>query len=281
MQKNITANLSRRRSLGEAMAQSIRHTKTAETYITYGVTESLFKTCSAQAEYDISKSQRASPISGAGPPKTAGGEDLGIPTESSRNSWWLNETGSTSTASSESDAYDASTSLALPPTFSTWSQVTYLHMYLLAVRIRALPSSTTVTNYNRYLLDHFSHSAEDKMILLHYITARGIRNRYLKDLFLQWRGILAAYDEGLVKGDAVLGSAVWRNLWKGQEDVDWVKVSMVVGYMRTALVLLDRVEVDQLVGQAGRVFSEAKTRTLQAGVVHSQGISQPFEQDVA
>ena len=85
------------------------------------------------------------------------------------------------------------------------------------------------------------------MLLLHTITARGIRNRYLKDLFLQWRGILAAYDEGLVKSDAVLGSAVWRNLFKGDEDVDWRNVAMVVGYMRKAIVELDKVkEVNEL-----------------------------------
>lgn len=80
------------------------------------------------------------------------------------------------------------------------------------------------------------------MLLLHTISARGIRNRYLKDLFLQWRGIIAAYDEGLVKGDAVLASAVWRNLFKGEEDVDWHKVAMVVGYMRKAVVELERVK---------------------------------------
>ena len=80
------------------------------------------------------------------------------------------------------------------------------------------------------------------MLLLHTISARGIRNRYLKDLFLQWRGIIAAYDEGLIKGDAVLASAVWRNLFKGDEDVDWRKVAMVVGYMRKAVVELERVK---------------------------------------
>ena len=167
-------------------------------------------------------------------------------------------------------------SLALPPTFSTWSQVTYLHMYLVTVRIRALPSASTVTNYNRYLLEHFSQAAEDKMNLLHTITARGIRNRYLKDLFLRWRGVLAAYDEGLIKGDAVLGAAVWRNLWKGQEDVDWTKICMVVAFMRAVLALLEQVEVGDLVAQSGAVFEEAQKRTLRI----STGRSQEMEHEV-
>ena len=80
------------------------------------------------------------------------------------------------------------------------------------------------------------------MLLLHTISARSIRNKYLKDLFLQWRGILAAYDEGLAKSDAVLASAVWRNLFKGEDSVDWRKVAMVVGYMRKAIVELGKVE---------------------------------------
>ena len=80
------------------------------------------------------------------------------------------------------------------------------------------------------------------MLLLHTISARGIRNKYLKDLFIQWRGVIAAYDEGLVKGDAVLASAIWRNLFKGDENVDWTKVAMLVAYMRKAIIELEKVK---------------------------------------
>jgi cytochrome b pre-mRNA-processing protein 3 len=120
-------------------------------------------------------------------------------------------------------------------------------MYLLTTRLRTLPQSTSSApgsfqNFQQYLLEHFSQAAETHMLLLHTISARGIRNQYLKDLFIQWRGILAAYDEGMVKSDAVLGAAVWRNLFKGEEEVDWVKVGMVVAYMRKAVVLLAEIK---------------------------------------
>lgn len=88
------------------------------------------------------------------------------------------------------------------------------------------------------------------MNILHTITARGIRNRYLKDLFIQWRGVIAAYDQGMVEGDAVLGSAVWRNLFKGDEDVDWVKVGLVVGYMRRVVVELEKIKEIQPLAKA-------------------------------
>lgn len=89
------------------------------------------------------------------------------------------------------------------------------------------------------------------MATLHGISSRTIRNKYLKDLFIQWRGVLAAYDEGLVKGDAVLGAAVWRNIWKASptdpqgEEIDWSKVATVVAYTRRVLVELSKTdEVD-------------------------------------
>ena len=110
--------------------------------------------------------------------------------------------------------------------------------------------------------------------------ARGIRNRYLKDLFLQWRGVLAAYDEGLVKGDAVLAAALWRNLWKGNEDVDWTKVALVVAWMRACLVRLDKVAVEGLVaGVTGTegVFEMARQQVMRAGPPPSRGLTEAVQ----
>lgn len=126
-------------------------------------------------------------------------------------------------------------------------------MYLLTVRIRALPSPESVRTHSRHLFDHFSHNAEQRMATLHNISSRSIRNKYLKDLFIQWRGVLAAYDEGLVKGDAVLGAAVWRNIWKASgtthdgQDLDWAKVATVVAYMRRVLSELAKTNEADLV----------------------------------
>lgn len=77
------------------------------------------------------------------------------------------------------------------------------------------------------------------MAVLHNMQMRGTRNKYLKDLFVQWRGLLAAYDEGLAKGDAVLAAAVWRNLFKADENVDIKALATIVSYMRRVLRGLD------------------------------------------
>lgn len=80
------------------------------------------------------------------------------------------------------------------------------------------------------------------MAVNHGMHARGTRNKYLKDMFVQWRGLLAAYDEGLAKNDAVLAAAVWRNVFKASENVDIVKLAQIVSYMRRTLAGIDSVD---------------------------------------
>ena len=82
------------------------------------------------------------------------------------------------------------------------------------------------------------------MVMTHNIAARSIRNKYLKDLYVQWRGLLAGYDEGLIKGDAVLATAVWRNIFKGEQDVDFRGVGEIVSYIRGVLKGLEETDDD-------------------------------------
>ncbi|KAL3473642.1 ubiquinol-cytochrome C chaperone-domain-containing protein [Aspergillus californicus] len=219
-----------------ARAMAPRSGTAAETYVAYGMTQRLFEACSNQADYRIPQLQEK----GAQVPKTEAGEDLGV-----GEGWWYTE-------------------LGLVPTFSTWSQVTFLHMYLLTVRLRALPNRESLQTYSRHLIDHFSHNAENRMDVLHGLTSRTIRNKFLKDLFIQWRGVLAAYDEGLIKGDAVLGAAVWRNLWKASyngsdgKEIEWEKIARVVAYMRRVLSELSKVEEADLIFQLGSKGGEAR-----------------------
>lgn len=82
---------------------------------------------------------------------------------------------------------------------------------------------------------------------MHNVHSRAVRNKYLKDLFVQWRGLTAGYDEGIIKGDAVLAAAVWRNVFKGDEEVDLRKLGTVVSYMRRYLNRLDGAADDHIV----------------------------------
>jgi cytochrome b pre-mRNA-processing protein 3 len=93
------------------------------------------------------------------------------------------------------------------------------------------------------------------MTTIHDIQSRMLRNNYLKDLFVQWRGLTAAYDEGLMRGDAVLASAVWRNVLKAEENFDLQKLAEVVAYMRSALMQLEKME-DETITQGDVVFGD-------------------------
>lgn len=116
-----------------------------------------------------------------------------------------------------------------------------LHMYLIVTRLRCLEKEGFL-HWQAQLVDHFFHEAEDKMDLVHNISSRMIRQRYLKDLFHEWRGLILAYDEGVVKGDAVLAAAVWRNLFKAREDVDLRSLAAIVSWMRHSQRQLDQME---------------------------------------
>lgn len=113
-----------------------------------------------------------------------------------------------------------------------------LHLYLLNARLRMLDRDA-YRNWQQQLVDHFFFECEKKMHLDHSITSSALRQRYLKDIFVQWRGLLLAYDEGLIKGDAILASAVWRNLFKGAPDVDPRALLAIVGWMRSSLAALE------------------------------------------
>ncbi len=59
---------------------------------------------------------------------------------------------------------------------------------------------------------------------------------------------MAGYDEGLVKGDAVLATAVWRNVFKGAKDVDFRGVAEIVSYIRGVLKGLDEMSDESVAG---------------------------------
>ncbi len=128
-----------------------------------------------------------------------------------------------------------------------------LHMYLIVVRLRCLEREA-YQNWQQQLVDHFFFEADLMMDVKHHIKSRMQRQKYLKDLFVTWRGVVLAYDEGVIKGDAVLAEAVWRNLFKGREDVDLRVLAAVVSWMRVILRSLDEMPDDYLERNGRSVF---------------------------
>lgn len=118
-------------------------------------------------------------------------------------------------------------------------------MYMLQVRFRMFPKSHAPV-WIQHITNHAFYAAEDRLVVWHKFNANSLRQKYLKDMFAQWRGVLLSYDEGLIKGDAMLAAAIWRNLLGSREDVDFDKLAQIVGYMRRELQRLDNATDDEV-----------------------------------
>lgn len=267
--------------MGHALAARVRKlaSATTETYIAYGACDVLVKECARQADYTIPQALEKKCVI----PKTKDGEDLGV----GSGRWYEgNYTPSALTIAlpTKLNPYGVkhaadfpNLDLGLSPTFNTWAQVTFLHMYALTVRMRAFPAMH-VSTWHQHLLDHFFYNAEERMISSHRISARSVRNKYLKDLFVQWRGLTAAYDEGLARGsDAVLATAVWRNVFKADEEIDLRSLGLVVSYLRGTLKGLESIEDESIAG--GRVVFGDLASQREGILVASRMMKAPFEID--
>ncbi|POR32829.1 CBP3-like protein [Tolypocladium paradoxum] len=220
----------------------------AESYRVLGASERLYKACSRAADYHITEEQRKNDEV----ERLEDGEELGSPVDKD-NVWHK--------------------TFHLQPSFSTWSHVTMLHLYLVNARLRMLDRDA-YRNWQQQLVDHFFFECEKKMHVDHSITSSALRQRYLKDIFVQWRGLLLAYDEGLIKGDAMLASAVWRNLFKGAPDVDPRALLAIVGWMRSSLAALE--------GTSDVAFAQRSQEILAKPVdVFWTRLEEPFKKDGA
>ncbi|PKI85685.1 beta-ketoacyl-[acyl-carrier-protein] synthase II [Malassezia vespertilionis] len=103
---------------------------------------------------------------------------------------------------------------ALPASFQTWFQLTNLHIFLLLSRFRALPKDEAQT-YAQELVNHFFIDTESRMRERFGVQTSRLVKGYMKDLHLQHRGSMIAYDEGLATDNVRLSGAVWRNVWGG------------------------------------------------------------------
>jgi cytochrome b pre-mRNA-processing protein 3 len=111
-------------------------------------------------------------------------------------------------------------------------------MYMLQVRFRMFPE-THAPVWIQHLTNQAFYAAEDRLVIWHKFNANSLRQKYMKDMFSQWRAVLVSYDEGLMKGDAMLAAALWRNLMGGRENVDFNQLAQIVGYMRRELKRLE------------------------------------------
>ncbi|KAG5513558.1 hypothetical protein PMAC_000990 [Pneumocystis sp. 'macacae'] len=133
----------------------------------------------------------------------------------------------------------------LPPSFQTWFHITMLHVWMLMVRIRALPKKVTKM-YQQELVNHFFEDCEYRMRNDYKIRSERIVSFYMKDLLMQFHGSVFAYDEGLYRNDYVLALALWRNLYAGKTSINISLLAASVLYVRNTLFELDKISDDNI-----------------------------------
>ena len=144
----------------------------------------------------------------------------------------------------------------LPPTFQSWFTVTNLHVWLLTARLRALPKAEAQNHIQALIDHFFldveervravlqpaspkstpeatsssSSPSEDSSPSTFYTVANSGPNktrpkgkaperlvtRQMKILKEQWAGLGMSLDLALIKGDAEMAGAVWRNFLGGR-----------------------------------------------------------------
>ena len=185
----------------------------------------------------------------------------------------------------------------LPSTFQSWFTITNLHVWLLTVRLRALPAPHG-TNYIQGLIDHFFLDVEDRVRnvlqpaspnslappqnLAPYTSATGfytvanapgrprargraperLVTRQMKIFREQWAGMGMSFDLGLVRGDAELAAAVWRNLLgaRGARGIDYSSLGATAPFRfrRTVNLVGGEVEKADRAEGAGLDTEEAR-----------------------
>ncbi|WEJ93288.1 Serine carboxypeptidase 3 [Yamadazyma tenuis] len=130
--------------------------------------------------------------------------------------------------------------LQLPQSFSQWFQITTLHYWMLAVRMRAMPFKYG-KNYQQKLVDRIFRDMELRLAEELGITSNRLIENYLKEYHTQMLGCVLSFDEGLMTDDTTLGAAIWRNVLNGNPNVDMRHVEALVSYVRGNLYVLNQI----------------------------------------
>ncbi|KAI5811246.1 ubiquinol-cytochrome C chaperone-domain-containing protein [Peziza echinospora] len=227
--------------------------ETTETYRAYGNGKELYLECARQAAYIVPVTEEAK--KDAERKGKGKGVAVGVEEEMTMN-------GEGELSRSAQFWYEECNR---PKTFNSWAQVTILHMWAIMVRIRAFPDENIVKIWQQHFIDHFFFDAEEKMQFQYGVKSNPQRSKYLKDLFVQYRGMIAAYDESLARHalspatppDPVLATAIWRNVWDARDDVDLKHIAMVTAYVLRILHGLEKMP-DEAVMAARLTFGDVR-----------------------
>ncbi|KAJ3080216.1 hypothetical protein BCR33DRAFT_679467 [Rhizoclosmatium globosum] len=130
----------------------------------------------------------------------------------------------------------------LPDNLQSWFNVTVLHVWMYSAQLKTLgPEGKEMCQ------ELFATLLLDIEIRLSKAGVRTNLDRITSDLISTYYGQILAYDEGLaLGGDAILASALWRNVFQAADDVSAQDLKKMVEYVRIQLQHLDGKQLVEL-----------------------------------
>ncbi|KAA3673380.1 cytochrome b pre-mRNA-processing protein 3 [Paragonimus westermani] len=133
--------------------------------------------------------------------------------------------------------------LALPDTFQSWFSITTVHMWMCLVRLRQEGVEGQLlkkTFVNLFWLDLRSRMRTFKILRKQHNQVSAFR--------MQFFGAMFAYDEGFLShSDALLVSALWRNLFLSSQTTTAQQLELALEYVRKNLAHLDSIRSDTII----------------------------------
>ncbi|XP_003384330.1 PREDICTED: ubiquinol-cytochrome-c reductase complex assembly factor 1-like [Amphimedon queenslandica] len=131
----------------------------------------------------------------------------------------------------------------LPDTFGSWFLIAHLHIWLFLVRLKREGEDGRFITHQ--LVNIFWTDTEERMRALGVKSGKLIQEN-LHELNLQFRGLIIAYEEGLLSNDMTLASAFWRNWISKKSETDPEGLSQLVEYVRKQVQVMDKGDTDKL-----------------------------------
>ncbi|KAJ1549047.1 hypothetical protein HK096_000662 [Nowakowskiella sp. JEL0078] len=142
----------------------------------------------------------------------------------------------------------------LPKNFHSWFASAVLHIWIYSTRLKLEGDEGKAMSQ-----EIFNHLWVDVELELHKAGAQRILN-IVKDLLSGYYGHTLAYNEGLFKGDPVLASALWKNVYGGKE-INATQLAVLLRYVREQLKRIHDAPKDEIL--SGKFKFERMTEKIQ------------------
>eukprot|EP00042_Codosiga_hollandica_P058369 m.878705 g.878705 ORF g.878705 m.878705 type:complete len:275 (-) comp59838_c0_seq5:62-886(-) len=141
---------------------------------------------------------------------------------------------------------------SLPDTFQSWFLVMHLHVWMCMVRLKS-EGSDGAKAYKQ-LVALMWHDVQYRMKLAG-VNDSSIVKHSLRELVDSFYGLTFAYDEGIMKDDHVLATALWRNMFHHAPDKSTASdIAALVAYVRRELHSLEQQDSEAILTEGKIVF---------------------------